>query len=157
GANGAQHLRIAERRGIALLLQLEPRLVHAARGIDREHKLQVDRGVGPRTPRKAKEGANRQPQPEKKTEAADHRLISPIPLSARVSPAPSPVQTRPRLGRTPEPDVRESHRQNQHSLRCPQTPSAPILIGPYRKTERTHVNKPDLRYLAGPDPEHDFV
>ena len=36
---------MAEGRHVALLLQLEAVLVDAARGIDREHELQVDRGL----------------------------------------------------------------------------------------------------------------
>jgi hypothetical protein len=44
----AQHARIAERRHIALLLQLETPLVDAARRVDRQHQLQVDGGLGER-------------------------------------------------------------------------------------------------------------
>ena len=39
-----EHLRIAERRRIALLLQLEAAIADAAGGIDREHKR--DRNIG---------------------------------------------------------------------------------------------------------------
>jgi len=42
GANGAEHARIAERRRIALLLQLEAAHVHAAGCVDRENELKVD-------------------------------------------------------------------------------------------------------------------
>ena len=45
GPDRLQHARMAERRHVALLLQLEADLVDAARGIDREHQLQVDRGL----------------------------------------------------------------------------------------------------------------
>ena len=43
GAHRAQQERAAEGRHIALLLQLEALLAHAAGGIDGEHQLQVDR------------------------------------------------------------------------------------------------------------------
>ena len=36
---------MAERLGVALLLQLEARLVDAAGGIDRQHELQIDLGL----------------------------------------------------------------------------------------------------------------
>ena len=53
-----QHAGIAERRHIALLLQLEAALVDAARSIDRQHQLQVDPVLGER--RRAREGRGQQ-------------------------------------------------------------------------------------------------
>jgi len=46
--DGIQHARIAERRHIALHLQLEAPLVDAARSVDCQHQLQVDRSLGER-------------------------------------------------------------------------------------------------------------
>ncbi len=44
-ADGVEHARIAERRGVALLLQLEAGVVDTAGGIDRQHELQVGLGL----------------------------------------------------------------------------------------------------------------
>ena len=48
GADGVEHARIAERLGVALLLQIEAAHVDAAGGIDREHELKVDLHLGRR-------------------------------------------------------------------------------------------------------------
>ena len=56
GTDGAQHTRIAERRGVTLLLQLKPALIDAAGRIDREHELKIDRNL----PRRAAAGREQQ-------------------------------------------------------------------------------------------------
>ena len=45
GTDGLQHAGVTEGRDIAALLQIEADLIDAARGIDREHEMQVDRGL----------------------------------------------------------------------------------------------------------------
>jgi hypothetical protein len=45
GLDCGDHARMAERRRIALLLQLEAHMVDAARGVHREHEREID-GVG---------------------------------------------------------------------------------------------------------------
>ena len=45
GADGLQHACVAERGDIAAFLQLEAVLIDAAGRIDREHELQVGRGL----------------------------------------------------------------------------------------------------------------
>ena len=45
GTDGLQHPGVTEGRDIAALLQVKTDLIDAAGGIDREHELQVDRGL----------------------------------------------------------------------------------------------------------------
>jgi hypothetical protein len=45
GADGLQHAGMAKGRDIAALLQVKTDLIDAAGRIDREHELQVDRGL----------------------------------------------------------------------------------------------------------------
>ena len=49
-ADGLQHLRAAEGRHVTPSLQLEAGKIDAARGIDREQEMEVDRDLGVRRP-----------------------------------------------------------------------------------------------------------
>ncbi len=78
GADGLQHATMAEGGDVAALLQLEARLIDAARGVDREHELEVDRALcHGRTGHREREHQHRNERTQRRPlpglEAEDHR------------------------------------------------------------------------------------
>src|SRR5579884_1630860 len=59
GADGVKHARVAKRRRIAPLLQVETVHVYAAGGVDRQHELEVDLILRPRRARAREQGRER--------------------------------------------------------------------------------------------------
>ena len=72
GADGGEHLRVQEGLDIALALQRLLVDVHRARDVDREHELEIDRGLGGGAGRAGRRAA----RPRKKTAI---RFIAPLP------------------------------------------------------------------------------
>ncbi len=71
----ADHARMAERRDVTLLLQLEPELIDTARSIDREHECKVDRLSTAALRRGGAGQPQRQNQDRKEAECGAHALM----------------------------------------------------------------------------------